>query len=32
MENNNKIKVMVVDDNREFVKLLNMYINSQKEG
>ena len=31
MENNNKIKVMVVDDNREFVKLLNMYINSQKD-
>ena len=27
----NKIKIMVVDDNREFVKLLNMYINSQKD-
>ncbi len=27
----NKIKIMVVDDNKEFVKLLNMYINSQKD-
>ncbi len=26
-----KIKIMVVDDNKEFVKLLNMYINSQKD-
>ena len=31
MENNNKIKIMIVDDNKEFVKLLNMYINSQKD-
>ena len=28
---NNKIKIMIVDDNKEFVKLLNMYINSQKD-
>ncbi len=28
---NEKIKVMVVDDNKEFVKLLNMYINSQND-
>ena len=28
---NNKLKIMVVDDNKEFVKLLNMYINSQKD-
>ncbi len=27
----NKIKIMVVDDNKEFVNLLNMYINSQKD-
>jgi len=26
-----KIKIMVVDDNREFTKLINMYINSQKD-
>lgn len=26
----NKTKIMVVDDNKEFVKLINMYINSQK--
>ena len=28
---NEKIKIMVIDDNKEFVKLLNMYINSQKD-
>lgn len=27
----NKTKIMVVDDNKEFVKLINMYINSQKD-
>lgn len=27
----NKIKIMVVDDNKDFVKLINMYINSQKD-
>lgn len=31
MENNEKIKVMIADDNKEFVRLLNMYINSQKD-
>ncbi len=29
--NNNKLKIMVVDDNKEFVKLLSMYINTQDD-
>ena len=31
MDNKNNFKIMVVDDNKEFVKLLNMYINTQKD-
>ena len=31
MENKNNFKIMIVDDNKEFVKLLNMYINTQKD-
>lgn len=28
---NSKTKVMIVDDNKEFVKLLSMFINSQTD-
>ena len=31
MDNKNNFKIMIVDDNKEFVKLLNMYINTQKD-